>query len=39
MRRFLGQQTVNSGNCHELCKLIIQYGGEQEKMLSRQEII
>ncbi len=32
MRRFLGQPTVNSGNCHELCKLIIQYSGEQEKM-------
>ena len=32
MRRFFGQPTVNSGNCHELCKLIIQYSGEQEKM-------
>ena len=32
MRRFFGQPTVNSRNCHELCKLIIQYSGEQEKM-------
>ena len=31
LRRFFGQPTVNSRNCQELCKLIIQYGGEQEK--------
>ena len=31
MRRFLGQPMVNPDDCKELCRLVILYGGEQEK--------
>lgn len=31
MREFLGQPVVNPNDCKELCRLVILYGGEQEK--------
>ena len=31
MREFLGQNVVNPNDCKELCRLVILYGGEQEK--------
>ena len=31
MRRFYGQPMVKTDACKELCRLVILYGGEQEK--------